>query len=134
MYRDGRDLAWFLKEPKLVGEVFEDFLWAVFREVHWIVGRCTAQAEGQVTTPDGGGGSKPSGGRPPNAENDWAYQEIEAGRNQTEVYKEWLEKIPDSRRSQMVDPLDSFKKAMRYRKKRGKKGIIPIFSPPSLVY
>ena len=61
MYRDGRDLAWFLKEPKLVGEVFEDFLWAVFRKVHWIVGRRTAQAEGQVTTPDGGGGSKPRG-------------------------------------------------------------------------
>jgi hypothetical protein len=61
------------------------------------------------------------GGRPRSADDDWAYQEIKAGRDQAEVYAEWLERISVNRRSQLADPLDSFKKAMTYRRKQEKR-------------
>jgi hypothetical protein len=61
---------------------------------------------------------RPRGGRPRDADDDWAYEEIKRGRDKSQVYKEWLERIPKSRRTQLVDPLDSFKKAMRSREKR----------------
>jgi len=60
VFEEGRDATWSLKEPKPMGDVLVDLYRAVFREVHWIVGRRTAQAEGQVTTPEEGGvGSLP---------------------------------------------------------------------------
>ena len=75
----------------------------------------------QKEATSGSGEAKSTGGRPREAEDNWAYQEIEEGRDQAEVYKEWLEKISKIRRAQLADPLDSFKKAMRYRKKREKR-------------
>ncbi|MCP4542608.1 MAG: hypothetical protein GY832_36260 [Chloroflexi bacterium] len=60
-------------------------------------------------------------GRPSNPDDDWAYQEVKSGRDQIEVYKEWLQRIPESRKEDLADPLDSFKKAMRYRKKKEKR-------------
>jgi hypothetical protein len=64
---------------------------------------------------------RPRVGRPRDADYDWAYQEIKNGRDQPQVYREWLERIPRSQREQLVDPLDSFKKAMSYRAEQEKR-------------
>ena len=71
-------------------------------------------------TPAEEGVVKSLGGAPPKADYDWAFQEIEKGRDQAEVYKEWLQRIPKDRKQNLSDPMDSFKQAMRYRRKRKK--------------
>lgn len=75
----------------------------------------------EVVTATEGKATRKRGGRPRNADDDWAYQEIVGGRDQMALYHEWLERIPEDRRSSLVDPLDSFKKSMNYRKKQEKK-------------
>jgi hypothetical protein len=59
------------------------------------------------------------GGRPRNADDDWAFDQIEKGRPPIDVYHEWKERIGE-RQSKLAEPLDSFKKAMRRRKKETK--------------
>jgi hypothetical protein len=81
----------------------------------------TALKRTEPPPPTGGDVDKPRAGRPPIADDDWAYREIRSGRDQTQVYKEWLERIPKSRRTQLADPLDSFKKAISYRADREKR-------------
>lgn len=58
------------------------------------------------------------GGRRPEADDDWAYAQIKAGRPSAEVYRAWLQRIAAPRRTQLVDPYDAFKKAMRRRRRR----------------
>lgn len=60
-------------------------------------------------------------GARPKPHYEWAYQQIKGGRDQAEVYSEWLGKIPREDKDRLVDPLDSFKKAMRYREKKEKR-------------
>ena len=97
---------------------------AHFRSIHHLDKKVDGQATGlkllDLGETTGDGVVRSTGGRPRHTENDWAYHEIEAGRDQAEVYKEWLEKIPESQRRLLADPLASFKTAMRYRRK-GKK-------------
>lgn len=64
---------------------------------------------------------KSPGGRPRIAEDDWAYEQIKSGHDQSEVYDEWLERIPKKRRKDLIDPQDSFKHAISYRKRREKR-------------
>lgn len=58
------------------------------------------------------------GGRPRDADNDWAWEEIKRDRRKSEVYREWLQRIPKDRRDALADPWDSFRQAMRYRRKQ----------------
>jgi hypothetical protein len=62
-----------------------------------------------------------TGGRPRNLDYDWAYQEITRGRDQSDVYKDWLQRVAKNGWVELADPLDSFKKAMRYRRKKEKR-------------
>lgn len=66
---------------------------------------------------EGAGRARP-GGRRPEADDDWAYAQIKAGRPSGEVYRAWLQRIAAPRRAQLVDPYDAFKKAMRRRRRR----------------
>jgi hypothetical protein len=59
-----------------------------------------------------------AGGRRPEPDDDWAYAQIKAGRPSAEVYRAWLRRIAEPRRTQLVDPYDAFKKAMRRRRRR----------------
>lgn len=53
------------------------------------------------------------GGRPANADDEWAWCEVRLNdRSQKEVYAEWLRRI-GPRASQLVDPWDSFQKAVK---------------------
>lgn len=55
---------------------------------------------------------KIKGGRPRNANDDWAYEQVRVlGRDKHTVYNEWLEKIGD-RRTSLSSPKDSFNKAV----------------------
>jgi hypothetical protein len=67
------------------------------------------------------GAVRKRGGRPRDVDDDWAYNEIKRGRDQKEVYLEWLERIPKRRRANLADPQDSFTSAMRYRRKKEKR-------------
>jgi hypothetical protein len=69
-------------------------------------------------SPTNGNVRQRRGGRPRDADYDWAYQQLKSGCDQTQVCREWLKRIPATRRAELADPLDSFKKAMRYREKR----------------
>ena len=55
------------------------------------------------------------GGRPRNSDDDWAYEQVSQGRQQSEVYAEWLIRI-GLRAKTLADPQDTFKKAMRARR------------------
>jgi hypothetical protein len=62
------------------------------------------------------------GGRPDNEDNIWAREQIEYNRPQQEVYQEWLERRrKHGTLQQLVDPYDSFKKAIAQRGKKGRK-------------
>lgn len=59
------------------------------------------------------------GGRPRNADDDWAWEQVnELGRDPREVYPEWLSRI-GKRQNRLADPEDSFDKAVK--PTRGKK-------------
>lgn len=60
------------------------------------------------------------GGRPRNADDDWAYEQVRVlGRDKQIVFKEWLERI-GGRQMSLSDPKDSFDKATSPRRNRGK--------------
>lgn len=62
-------------------------------------------------------------GRPRNPVDDWAWEQVNVLKcPRAEVYEEWLERI-GLRKDQLVDPRDSFNKAVR--PNRGKKNIRP---------
>jgi hypothetical protein len=57
-------------------------------------------------------------GRPRDPDNEWAYEQVrELGRDRRDVYEEWLQR-PRIRDKNLVDPLDSFNKAIKVRKKK----------------
>jgi len=56
------------------------------------------------------------GGRPRNPDDDWAYKQLSQGRHQSEVFAEWLTRI-GARAATLADPLDSFNKAVRARRR-----------------
>lgn len=55
------------------------------------------------------------GGRPRNPDDDWAYEQLSQGRQQSEVFAEWLTRI-GTRAKTLADPQDTFKKAIRARR------------------
>ena len=98
--------------PKMTGTRFVLELWRKLVE-DW-------QKRSEPPTAEESAGTK-SGGRPRNPDDDWAYREIKSGREQTEIYREWLKRIPEERKTQLADVSDSFKKAMRYRRNKEKR-------------
>jgi hypothetical protein len=61
------------------------------------------------------------GGRPRNADDDWARTEVrEKFRQPEDVFPEWLKRIGD-RAETLADPRDSFYKAIRPRRNKGEK-------------
>ncbi len=61
------------------------------------------------------------GGRPRNLDDEWARIEVrDKGRAPDEVYPEWLNRIGD-RAKKLIDPHDSFSKAIRVRRKKPEK-------------
>jgi hypothetical protein len=62
------------------------------------------------------------GGRPRDPDYDWAYEQIQVhGRGQMDVFREWSHRVGD-RAWDLAGPLDSFKKAMKNRKDKERKG------------
>ncbi len=58
----------------------------------------------------------PESGRPRYTENDWAYQQVhELGRKPDDVYREWLKRAGE-RVDTLVNPRDSFQKAIKPKK------------------
>ena len=91
-----------------IGALFDEFY-------NWVMDEVQLAMPDQDAAESGTG--RP-GGRPRNADDDWAYQEIRNGRDNSEVCREWLQRIPESRKTGLADPMDSFNQAMRYRRKR----------------
>jgi len=97
------ELAPVLREPQAAG--WWDVLVSEIRR--WAV------------APTGLQHQKRKGGRPRNADDDWAWQQVnELGRDPREVYPEWLSRI-GKRKNRLADPEDSFDKAIK--PTRGKK-------------
>ena len=66
------------------------------------------------------GRHKTKGGRPRNADDDWAFEQVRTlGRDKQEVYAEWLGKIGD-RKALLSDPKDSFNKAISLKRSKRK--------------
>jgi len=60
------------------------------------------------------------GGRPSDPDSDWAFEQLENGRNQSEVFDEWMRrKGPNA--ELLADPMHDFKQAIRYRRGRRRK-------------
>lgn len=70
-----------------------------------------------LTEDNGGADQAGRNTKPRLAANEWAYQQVrELGRSPADVYPEWKEKMGD-RVKQLVDPRDSFSKAIKPKRK-----------------
>ena len=94
--------------------LYEHFIIQIWRG--WIEDwQTTRQPEAQENRP------ARRGGRPRYADDEWAYEQVNVkGREPADVYKEWFDRIGE-RAERLSDPHDSFKKAIRSRRKKGKK-------------
>jgi len=94
--------------------LYEHFIIQMWRG--WIEDwQTTRQPEAQENRP-----ARP-GGRPRYADDEWAYEQVNVkGREPVDVYREWFDRIGE-RAERLSDPRDSFKKAIRPRRKKGKK-------------
>ncbi len=65
--------------------------------------------------------STPRGGRPRNADDDWAFDQVRVqGRNPQAVFSEWIKRI-GNRADLLVNPRESFRKAISPRRARKKR-------------
>lgn len=93
------------------------------RDTIWqtIMSTATETIKGQaVSTGQSPNMIKTKGGRPRNADDDWAYEQVRTlGRDKQTVFVEWLERIGD-RRTKLSNPQDSFNKAVSPKRGKGK--------------